>query len=228
MENFRLYQAQQLIMKISKKNQSNIEFKKPQEGKINVKEFENLFKNIIHSEEFIYSSLPSHDLSQEDAQLFIKYIMAARENIDSILVDFKVLDKKENELDIKKMSSDFLFITTKNNFKKSLKKLGIDISRILVATVPLNIEDMKKINPKIPESALKGIEKKIEHINNDIIRKMTSLNPEKIVVIAEDDINGQILGKRVEEKYDSYIHLNDNIKELSDTELKNILKIAIE
>jgi len=223
MENIRIKQAQDLINKASEKNNQPIQFKKPKSGTINVENFENLFKEIIHAEEFIYSSLPFHNLSDEEAELFTTYLLSARKNIDSLLVDFKVIGKDKDKVDISLLSSKALFITTKNNFKKFLKKLGVDVQRIIVASVPLKIEDIKQINPKIPEPAIKGIEKKVEHIHNDIKRKIDSLNPEKIIVLAEEDLNGQLLGKRAEEEYNASTYLNNNLKDLSEIELIDIL-----
>ena len=223
MENIRIKQAQNLIDKASEKNNQIVPFKKPQNGTINVENFENLFKDIIHAEEFIYSSLPSHNLSNKEAKLFTDYLLSARKNIDSLLIDFKVIEKDKEKVDISALSSKTLFITTKNNFKKSLKKIGVDVQRIIVANVPLKIEDMKEINPKIPEPAMKGIEKKVEHAHNDIKRKINSLNPEKIIVLAEDDLNGQLLGKRAEEEYSASTYLNNNLKDLSETGLVDIL-----
>ena len=224
MENIRIKQAQDLVNKAIEKKNQTIQFKKPESGTINVENFENIFKDIIHAEEFIYSSLPSHNLSDEEAELFTTYLCSARKNIDSLLVDFKVIEKEKDKVDISLLSSKALFITTKNNFKKSLKKLGVDVQRIIVASVPLKIEDIQQINPKIPEPAIKGIEKKVEHIHNDIKRKIKSLSPEKIIVLAEKDLNGQLLGKRAEEEYNALICLNNNLKDLSEIELVDILK----
>ena len=223
MENIRIKQAQNLINRASEKNNQQIQFKKAKSGTINVESFENLFKDIIHAEEFIYSSLPSHNLSDEEAELFTNYLHSARKNIDSLLVDFKVIEKEKEKVDISLLSSKALFITTKNNFKKSLKKLGVDVQRIIVASVPLKIEDIKQINPKIPDPAIKGIEKKIEHIHNDINRKIDSLSPEKIILLAEEDLSGQLLGKRAEEEYNASTYLNSNLKDLSEIELVDIL-----
>ena len=223
MESIRLKQAQNLINKASKKNKQSIQFKKPHNGTINVEKFENLFKDLIHAEEFIYSSLPSHNLYSKEAELFTDYLCSARESIDSILADFKVIEKQKDTFDIHKLSSKTLFITTKNNFKKSLKKLDVDVLRIIVANVPLKIQDMKEINPKIPMAAMKGIEKKVEHVHNDIKKKINSLNPEKIIVLAEDDLNGQLLGKRAKEEYNASIYLNNNLKDLSEKDLIDIL-----
>ena len=158
-----------------------------------------------------------------DVALFesgLKNLIAAEEYIYKSLP----IEQEVEEFDLSKLTSNILFITPKNNFKKSLKKLGIDVSNIVVADMPLVIEDMKEINPKIPDAALKGIEKKIEHIHNDIKRKIDSINPEKIIVLGEKDKNGELLAKRATEQYSAQIHLDENLKELTDIDIKNIIE----
>jgi hypothetical protein len=223
MEDIRFKQAQSLLEKAASRDNGVIKFNPPKSAKIDVKTFENIFKNIISAEDFIYRSLPSHNLSEEEAKEFIDFVIEARENIDSILSDFSVIEKKEEKIDIAKLTGHVLFITSKNNFKKTLKKLGVDVSRIVVASVPLHIDDMKEINPKIPESALEGIKTKVKHIHNDITKKKKTLNPKKTIVLAEDDINGQLLGKRAEEHYDAIVLLNNNLKDLTDLDLIEII-----
>jgi hypothetical protein len=224
MENIRLKQAQQLLKKSAAKLKGSFKLKDPKSGHIDVKNFENIFKEIISAEEFIYTSLPTHNLSEDEAKEFTEFLVLARANIDSILADFKVIDKEEEKIDMGKLTETILFITSKNNFKKSLKKLGVDVQRIIVASVPLEVDDMKEINPKIPEQALEGIKTKVEHIHNDINRKKQSLHPEKIIVLAEEDLNGKLLGKRAEEYYDAIVHLNNDLKDLTDIELIEILE----
>jgi hypothetical protein len=224
MQDIRLKQAQGLLEKSANRVSGTTTLKTPQSGYIDVKKFENIFKNIISGEEFIYNSLPTHNLSGDEAKDFVNFLILARNNIDSILADFKVIEKQEEKIDMSELTDNVLFITSKNNFKKVLKKLGVDVQRILVASIPLNIIDMKEINPKIPESALNGIKTKIEHIHNDINRKKQSLHPEKIIVLAEDDLNGQLLGKRAKEYYDAIVYLNDNLKDLTDIDLIEIIE----
>ena len=48
-----------------------------------------------------------------------------------------------------------------------------------MAGVPLKAEDMRILNPNIPETALEPIKKKITHVKNDIKRKMGDLDAEK-------------------------------------------------
>lgn len=224
MEDVRLKQAQNLIIKSTERKTNQTVLKEPKAGNIDVKNFENIYRNIIKAEDFIYSSLPTHNLDEKTAKEFTKCLLEARGNIDSILSGFGVLEEQEDDVDLSELSASILFITPKNNYKKTLKKLGINTANIIIAEVPLKIEDMKEINPKIPDGALKGISKKIEHIHNDIERKISSINPEKIIVVGEKDINGQLLGKRAEEKYNSTSFLKDNFKDLTEEELLNLIQ----
>ncbi|MDL2271369.1 DUF2100 domain-containing protein, partial [Methanobrevibacter sp. OttesenSCG-928-I08] len=212
-----------LILKSTERSKTNFKLNEAESGIIDTKLSESALKNLIKSEDFIYKSLPNHQLSKEEAIEYTKYLIATRDYIDLQLVNFKVLEKEKEQINIDDLTSDILFITSKNNFKKTLKKIGVDVQRIIVADVPLVIEDMKEINPKIPENALKGINKKIEHVHNDIERKTSSLNPSKIIIIAENDINGTLLAKRAKEMYNADVYLNDNLKDLTDLDLKEIL-----
>lgn len=224
MNNPRNDQVQNIILKSTKKTSNTFRLKEAEEGTIDVKLFESCMKDLIAAEEYIYKSLPNHDLDKKDATAFTKYLIDARETINQQLANFKVIEQEVEEFDLGKLSSEILFITPKNNYKKSLKKLGIDVANIIVADMPLVIEDMKEINPKIPDKALKGIEKKIEHIHNDIKRKIESINPKKIIVLGEKDKNGELLAKRANEQYSAESYLNENFKDLNEIDIKNIIE----
>lgn len=223
MDKNRLNQAENLIKKAGSMINSSETIREPQEGIINVKLFEKALKDLMEAEDFIYSSLPSHKLNLEESKLFTQKMLDARENIQEILADFGVIEKARTENKINDISQGFLVVTTKNNFKKTLVKLGIDVKQIVVAGVPLDIEDMKDINPKIPEPALKGISKKIEHVNNDIRRKMEKMDLKKVLIIAEPDTSGNILGKRGKELYSAHVTLESDLKNLSADRLIELL-----
>ncbi len=223
MEKFRLHQAQLLIEEAGKSKTAGGKFKTPREGKINADLFGEVLNELIEAEEFIYSSRPSHKLDDQEAKLFCDKILSVRHKLDDMLADFGVLEKESIEEEIKKLSENFLIITSKGNLKKMISKFGVDPQRILVAGVPLEVEDMKIINPKIPEAALGAISKKIEHVKNDISRKMSSLDLEKILVIVESDKASELLGKRAKEIYNADVAILDNLKDLTPHEFKDVL-----
>jgi hypothetical protein len=223
MEKFRLHQAQLLIEEAGKSKTTSEKFKTPKEGNIEVKLFGEILDELIEAEEFIYSSRPSHKLNEHDSSLFCDKILSVRGKLDNILMNFGVIEKESIEEEIKKLSEGILILTSKGNFRKMISKFGVDSQQILVAGVPLEVEDMKIINPKIPEAALGAISKKIEHVKNDINRKMNSFNLEKILVIIESDKASELLGKRAEEIYNADVITLNNLKDLTPKEFKNII-----
>ena len=215
MEEFRINQAQSLLRDAVKSKTGKEKLKSPKEGIIDVKVFEKVLNLLFEAEEFIYTSRPTHELDLETATLFTGKIIEVRTEINEILSDFGVIVKPDSEEDIKEYSKDLLILTTKNSFKKAITKFGVDPQRIVVAGVPLDPEDMKLLNPKIPEAALIPIKKKIAHVKNDIERKMEQFNLKNIIVLVENDKPGKVLGKRAEKLYNAQIITKDNLKDIT-------------
>lgn len=223
MKKFRLEQAQNLLKDAAKSKTNKEKLKNPKEGIINVDQFEKIINKLFEAEEFIYSSRPHHNLDQTNAEIFIGKIIEARNEIDNILSDFGVIEKLTVEIDLNKYYKDLLILTTKTSLKKTIAKFGVDPQRIIVAGVPLDPEDMKILNPKIPETALDPIKKKIKHVKNDINRKMDQFGSKDIIVIVENDKPGQILGKRAKELYNARLAIEDNLKDISIEEFITIV-----
>ena len=223
MEKLRLQQAQQLIEEAGKREIKVGRLKTPREGIINADIFGKSLNELIEAEDFIYSSRPLHKLYDDDAKKFCDKILSVRNKLDEILADFGVIEKESIEEEIKKISENILILTSKNNLKKAFAKFGVDPQKVVVAGVPLEVEDMKILNPKIPEAALKGISKKIEHVKNDIERKIDSLNLEKILVIVEADKAGKVLGKRSQEIYNAELVFIDNLEDVKPEDFKEII-----
>ncbi len=223
LEKFRLEQAQNLLKDAAKSKTNEERLKNPKEGFINVDQFENIINKLFEAEEFIYTSRPHHKLDQTNAEIFVDKIIEARNGMDKILSDFGVIEKQAVEIDLNKYYNDLLILTTKTSLKKTIAKFGVDPQRIIVAGVPLDPEDMKILNPKIPETALDPINKKIKHVKNDINRKMEQFSLKDIIVIVENDKPGQILGKRAKELYNARLVIKDNLKDISIEEFITIV-----
>lgn len=223
MEKLRLQQAQQLIEEAGKRETVVQKLKTPQRGIINTGIFGKSLDELIEAEEFIYSSRPSHQLNEEESKQFCSKILSVRSKLDDILADFGVIEKESVEEEIKKLSENILILTGKNSFKKVFVKFGADSRKIVVAGVPLEASDMKILNPKIPEAALAGVSKKIEHVKNDIQRKIDNLNLKRILVIVETDKAGEVLGKRSKEIYNAEVVFLDNLKDITSEKFKEII-----
>ncbi|BDZ69719.1 hypothetical protein GCM10025861_02360 [Methanobacterium petrolearium] len=124
MNKIRYHQAQSLLKKAGKSTKSTEKLKTPQEGKIDSSIYGEILKEIIKTEEFIYSSRPTHTLDQEDAEEFCNHLIDVRNKIDLILVEFGVLEKEDVGEEVKSLSREFVFLTSKSNFKKLLTRWG--------------------------------------------------------------------------------------------------------
>jgi len=225
MDKLRIKQAQNLI-KLSVNLKDDKEYFMPaKSGKINLNTYEDILYQLIDIEDYIYSTRPSHEMNKEMAQEFCNKIKIAP---DQVIVykagETQVIQQKNVKDEIKTLSEKYIFLTTKNKFKKILTSFGVDVQRIIVAGVPLDVEDMKLLNPKIPETAIKSIEKKIKKLKRDIARKMEQFNPENLLIISESDKAGEILGERGRNIYHAKTCLIDNLKELDPVEFKELLK----
>jgi hypothetical protein len=99
----------------------------------------------------------------------------------------------------------------------------VDPQKIVVAGVPLEIDDMKRLNPNLPDAALKSIEKKISHVKNDITRKKEQFNLENVLVIVEDDESGELLAERVRELYNAQTITLESFKDITPEEFLKLL-----
>ncbi len=225
MNEIRFKQAQSLLKKAGKSQKTIEKFNAPQEGTIDSEAYAEIINNIIETEEFIYSSRPTHKLFREDAEEFCNHLINIRNKIDDILSEFGVLEKENVEEKVKQLSSQFIVLTSKGNFKKILTRWGIEPQRIVVAGVPLKAEDMMLLNPNIPETALEPIKKKITHVKNDINRKMSDLDAKKVLVVVENDKSGEILAKRAEDLYGAKVIKKSSLKDVDVLEFKKSLEV---
>jgi len=224
MDKIRFKQAQTLLKEAGQSKKITEKLKKPHEGTIDSVAYAEIINNIIETEEFIYSSRPSHKLLPEDAEEFCNRLIGIRNKIDDILAEFGVLEKENMEEEVKKLSEKFVVLTSKGNFKKILTRWGVEPLRIVVAGVPLEAEDMRILNPKIPETALEPIKKKISHVKNDINRKMEQFDVEQVLVVVENDKSGEILAKRAEDLYGAKIMTSDSLKDTDILEFRRALE----
>jgi len=225
MDKIRFKQAQTLLKEAGQSKKSTEKLKTPQEGIIDSVAYAEILDNIIKTEEFIYSSRPHHRLLQEDAEEFCSQLINIRNRIDDILADFGVLEKENVEEEVKRLSERFILLTSKGNFKKILTRWGVEPLRIVVAGGPLEADDMRILNPKIPETALEPIKKKISHVKNDINRKMDQFNVQEILVVVENDKPGEILAKRAEDIYGAKVMIRDSLKDIDAIEFKKTLEM---
>jgi len=95
------------------------------------------------------------------------------------------------------VSDNFLFVGS-NAAKKKLKGIGIEPIRIIVAGGPINIEEMKELNPAMPEAGLKNYEKKLENMREDLKRAFQSGKKVFFIFSALDNTDKMILKRLIE------------------------------
>ncbi len=224
MHKSRFKQAQSILKEAGKSSKTTEKLKNPKEGNIDPSAYEEIINKVIKTEEFVYSSRPTHHLHQEDAEEFCSNLIYIRNKIDEILAEFGVIEKGNVEDEVKKLSKRSIFLTTKGNFKKLLTRWGVEPQRIVVAGVPLKVDDMRILNPNIPESAFEPIKKKISHVKNDINRKMNDLDADNVVVVVEKDKSGELLAKRANNLYGAFPVEKDSLKDMDINEFKSCLE----
>jgi hypothetical protein len=224
MEKFRIKQVQSLLKESGPSLKNKDSFNEPKEGIIDSQLLADVINLLIESDEYVYQSRPDHKLTKDEAKTFCNHVLTIRSKIDVLLSDFGVIEIENLEEDVKKLSENYIFLTTKGDIKKSIVKLGVDPQRIIVAGVPLELDDMKKLNPKIPEKALEPVKKKINRVKEDIERKKSVFNTESILVTVTGDLAGQILSERAEEFYNARKIQNANLKDIEINEFLKMLR----
>jgi hypothetical protein len=93
------------------------------------------------------------------------------------------------------IGENYIFIST-NTAKKKLKNLGIDANKTIVAGGPINPEDLKELNPKMPESAIQGYMKKIETVLEQLDKAFIT-GKKVIYAMSPKDPTDQMNAKRL-------------------------------
>ncbi|TFG00431.1 MAG: DUF2100 domain-containing protein [Promethearchaeota archaeon] len=103
-----------------------------------------------------------HTLQNELDPLFTTYL----HNKEISISEFSEDNQKERIIDV--LSEDNMALISSNSAKNILKDQGIDPRKLIVTGGPLFYEDYRKVNPNIPDHALKGIKKKCKGIMDSL------------------------------------------------------------
>jgi hypothetical protein len=95
-------------------------------------------------------------------------------------VEFKTID-----------FTGILFITVSSSTRRKLLDLGVDPRFVVVTGGPLNMMDVKSLNPSISDEALETVGRKVEGVWRDIEKKAPEAK--KILVLAEKDNKGDLM-----------------------------------
>jgi len=166
-------------------------------GKIDSSEFKKAVHSLIEADEYLYKYAPNHDLDEEKAKEFSKLLFEAQKHINNVLGGFGF------EFETVSLDGQALYIVSNKKVLKSLKDINPDLNIISTEGV-LEIEDMKVVNPKIPEKALLGIEKKCKITKEQISKVISNISPSKVVVLVKNgDVADELIYKRAKELYNA-------------------------
>lgn len=136
--------------------------------------------------------VPNYELNDSMNEKFLLHLNSLQKKLHPIFL--KYLDRpdlSEQEKNDKSQKNKILDLLSKGHFalisanssKKKLKNMGINPKYLIVTGGPLFIEDYKKINPNLPDSALEGLKKKIERLINQL--KNEKWNSKDLYFISE-------------------------------------------
>jgi hypothetical protein len=173
----------------------SITYKDAKSGNIDINEFKKAMYALIEADDYLYKKAPHHELNDDEAKLFCKLILQTQKHLNSVLKGFG-FEFEESILDI-----NALYIVSNKKLLKNLKNKEPNLNIISTEGV-LEPEDMKVVNPKIPEKALKGIEKKCNIVKEQISKLINNINPSKVIVVVDEGNKGdELIYMRAKELY---------------------------
>jgi len=137
-------------------------------------------EDLLEIKSIIRKITPKYNLDDELYDTFIKTLGSLKDKLEPIFSKYVITQKSKAEsFNKESFRNEIIQFAEKNNFlllssnsaKKKLKNLGIDARNIFVSGGPLEPEDYKKVNPNLPEKALKGIKQKCTRLLNSIKTK---------------------------------------------------------
>ncbi len=177
------------------KSIKSITYKDAKSGNINVDEFKRAMYALIEADDYLYKKAPNHDLNDDEAKLFCKLIIQTQKHLNNVLKGFGF------EFEEKVLDTKALYIVSNKKLLKNLKNKEPNLNIISTEGV-LEPEDMKIVNPKIPEKALKGIEKKCNIVKEQISKLINNINPSKVIVVVDEGNKGdELIYLRAKELY---------------------------
>ncbi|MHA1230412.1 MAG: DUF2100 domain-containing protein [Candidatus Helarchaeota archaeon] len=169
----------------------------------NIQNISNIVKNSLELKILLRKKSPHFVLTDNDLLELNKTLTGLEQNIQQIrdsLKIYPIIDRKIS-LSIKEFKEALIFLTSKN-IQKELLKFEIPKTNMLLISSPLSIDDIKKINPKIPDSNLNNLERQINKIWDNINAKIKSTQYKKIYFIKEEKLANELIEKKLTEFFD--------------------------
>ncbi len=148
--------------------------------KLNKRDIKGILSSIdllLDMKTYIRSATPTYELTPPSNAEFLQLLQALQKSLTPLFSKYlqggEVLEsespkKEQKEKVIDVMSKGNIALISSNSAKNILKEWGIDPRNLIVIGGPLFPEDYQKVNPTIPENALKGIQKKCKGVMDSI------------------------------------------------------------
>jgi hypothetical protein len=151
---------------------------------------------------------------------FISKLRSLKKNLDPLFSHYlhaEILIKEDEFIKIQRekiknaLMADNMAIISSNSAKKILKNMGIDPRKLIITGGPLFIEDYKKVNPQIPDNALKAIKKKCKNLIREIKNQDWNKNRDLYFIYEKGDLSDELTLEKL-----------DRISDLIDKKVKVI------
>ncbi|MHA1271743.1 MAG: DUF2100 domain-containing protein [Candidatus Helarchaeota archaeon] len=162
-----------------------------------------IFDNSLKLKVLIREKSPFYKLDDYDLNFISSILFNLKSYIDNLSHSLKIdpTQHQINKFDLNLLLDGFIIFTSKTVSKKLLN-LGISKNKLLMITSPLSIDDLKIVNPNIPQERLLIINKQIEKNWNNIDSVINSNDQLKFFFIDEkDDIANQLIMNKLIEYF---------------------------
>jgi hypothetical protein len=95
--------------------------------------------------------------------------------------------EKNYSMDLKKDVGNYFFIVNSQKNRKKLIDIGLDLEQILVTGGPIFENDIKILNPNIPDNALQNIQNKIQKFWKILQNKIQKGKFNKLILLLEEN-----------------------------------------
>jgi hypothetical protein len=120
---------------------------------------------------------PIYEVTGFHKKHFIETLRSLQDNLGPLFskylegeerFEFELTEENKKQKIIEVINSGNKALISSNSAKNILKDWGIDPRKLIVTGGPFFLEDYQKVNPNIPDHALKGIKKKCKGIMDSI------------------------------------------------------------
>ena len=201
-------------------------------------ELSTVVNGLVDAKGRLQAEIPTAEARISERDLVSKDLFRAYERFKKILVDLDLIvpDSQSTgasgaSVDLKIDPGKILVITCRNALKEKLDEFQDLVLDQVTTGGPLEARYFKEVNPNLPDAAMVNIEKKIEKVFNQVLKKAQDKDFIILLGIADDKTDQFLFkskelvatrsGKRV------FVIEVDSMQRLSESEMKRMLARAI-